>query len=256
MPLDFKSKDVMHRIITKFYPAFLPNAKKKYVMRAVYQPELDINGIASKAEMYNITTSPKVIEEGMIAGMQLITYLAADGYKIKTPIFTLKVTTPGEYDGTETHLPPGITPEGRLTLSPELRKYLGENVTIQIDGVEENNGMIAEIINNVTGEIDATINSGALFSVRGTGLKIEYDEFHTDETGLFLEDVNTAIRTKIDMVNIAVNEPREIRAIAPQYIGVGLSFYIVVCTQASVKSNGRPLKKVREMKSDFAVTVQ
>ncbi|MDR1371291.1 MAG: DUF4469 domain-containing protein, partial [Dysgonamonadaceae bacterium] len=213
MAIDFKLKDVMHRITTKFYPAYLPNAKKKYVMRTVYEPELDIHDIASKAEVYNITTAPKVIEEGMIAGMELITYLAADGFKIKTPVFTLKIAIPGEYDGSETHLPAGVTPQGRLNLSAELRKYLGEHIAIQIDGIEETNGIIAEVINHVTGEIDLTINAGGIFFVRGTGLKIDSDDLHADETGLFLEFVDSGDRIKIDPVNIALNGQREIRAI-------------------------------------------
>ena len=108
MAIDFNLKDVMHRIIVKFYRAFLPNAKKKYILRTVYQPELDIHGIASKAEVYNITTPPKVIEEGLTDGMKLITCLVADGFKIKTPIFNLKVAIPGEYDGVETHLPTAL----------------------------------------------------------------------------------------------------------------------------------------------------
>ncbi|MDR0613858.1 MAG: hypothetical protein LBG45_10415 [Dysgonamonadaceae bacterium] len=106
MAIDFNLKDVMHRIIVKFYRAFLPNAKKKYILRTVYQPELDIHGIASKAEVYNITTPPKVIEEGLTDGLKLITCLVAYGFKIKTPIFNLKVAIPGEYDGVETHFPP------------------------------------------------------------------------------------------------------------------------------------------------------
>jgi hypothetical protein len=34
----------------------LPGAKKPYNLRAVRQPELDIHGIASKAEVYNLDT--------------------------------------------------------------------------------------------------------------------------------------------------------------------------------------------------------
>ena len=36
--------------------------------------------------------------------------LAADGYKVNTPVFRLHVGIPGEYDGHETHLPEGTTP--------------------------------------------------------------------------------------------------------------------------------------------------
>jgi hypothetical protein len=255
MAIDFKLKDVMHRIITKFYPAYLPNAKKKFIMRAVYQPELDIHDVASKAEIYNITTSPKVIEEGMLAGMELISYLVADGYKIVTPIFTLKIVIPGEYDGTETHLAHGVTPQGRLNISSSLREFIKDNVTVQIDGIEESNGMIAEVINQVTGEIDTTVSLGGLFTIHGIGLKIEFDDLHIDEVGVFFEDINDGSRVKIDPVDIAVNVPHEIRAIANANVGQGHEYYIVVCTQSSLKGGKKPLKIVREMKSDFAITI-
>jgi hypothetical protein len=49
----------------KFVRAFLSDAKKKFSLKAVRQPELDIYGIASKADVYNTGTSPKVIEEGL-----------------------------------------------------------------------------------------------------------------------------------------------------------------------------------------------
>ncbi|MDR1351900.1 MAG: hypothetical protein LBK05_01355, partial [Treponema sp.] len=81
MALDFTVKDVIHKITAKFVPAFLPDAKKPYNLRAVHQPEVDVHGIASKAEVYNIETDPKVIEEGLTAACELMYYLAADGYK-------------------------------------------------------------------------------------------------------------------------------------------------------------------------------
>jgi hypothetical protein len=51
MALDFTVRDVIHNITAKFTQAFLPNAQKPYNLRAVFQPELDIHGIASKAEV-------------------------------------------------------------------------------------------------------------------------------------------------------------------------------------------------------------
>ncbi|MDR2053634.1 MAG: hypothetical protein LBP80_09485 [Treponema sp.] len=78
--------------MAKFVHAFLPDAKKPYNLKAVFQPELDIHGIASKAEVYNIEADPRVIEEGFTAACELIYYLAADGYKIKTPVFNLRAT--------------------------------------------------------------------------------------------------------------------------------------------------------------------
>jgi hypothetical protein len=253
MALDFKLKDVMHRITAKFFPAYLPEAKKPYVLHAKYQPELDVHDVASKAEMYNITTAPKVIEEGVNAFMEVATYLAADGYKIKTPMFTLKVAIPGEYEGSETHLPEGVMPQGRLNLAPELRKYLRERVELQIDGIEEHTGLIAEIVDSITGETDI-IHAGKLFEVRGAGLKIAADVEHTADTGLFLEDVTTGERTRISTTDIAINEPRLLKAVAPNSFPGNMKFYVVVRTQSMVVHGSHLLKDVREVKSDFSVT--
>jgi hypothetical protein len=246
----------MHRIIVKFFPAFLPEAKKPYNLRSVFQPELDIHAIASKADVYNITTSPKVIEEGLTAGMELMTYLAADGFKIKTPIFTLKVAIPGEYNGTETHLPDGVFPQGRLNLSPELRQYLRERVELQFDGIEENHGFMAEFDNLVTGDVDSTLTPGGLFEVRGAGLKIAADSDHAAEVGLFLENATSAARVQIAATSIAVNEPRTLKAVAPAASAIpeGTKWYVVVRTQLSAKHSSTLLINVREVKSDFTVT--
>jgi hypothetical protein len=256
MAIDFKLKDVMHRITAKFFPAYLPEAKKPYVLHTKYQPELDVHGIASKADVYNITTSPKVIEEGLNAGMELITYLAADGFKIKTPIFTLKVAIPGEYEGSETHLPDGVKPQGRLNLSSELRKYIRDHVELQIDGIEENPGIISEVINLETGEVNETIKINKLCEVRGAGLKIAADAEHTDDVGIFLENATSGTRVKLEPTGIAVNEPRDLKALVhnPAGIFVDTAYYVVIRTQSAATNSSSLLKHVREMKSDFTVT--
>ena len=112
--LDFDSEDIIHKISAKFVHAYLPDSKKPYYLKSVHQPDLDIHALAGKAEVYNINTDPKIIEEGFQAAMRLMRYLIADGYRIKTPLFTLRTRFPGEYDGTETHLTGEHHPEVRL----------------------------------------------------------------------------------------------------------------------------------------------
>jgi hypothetical protein len=258
MALDFKPKDIVHRIMAKFYRAFLPDAKKPYNLRALYQPELDIHGIATKAEVYNIATSPKVIEEGATALMELVYYLAADGYKIKTPVFHLKVSIPGEYEGTETHLPSGVTPEGRLTLAPDLRAYLREHIELQLDGIDDTSGIIADVIDSATGNVDSTIHPNSLVTLRGLGLKIASDPEHASDVGLYYENAATGARVRTNPVDLAVNTFMEIKAIAPSTtsLPMGTVCYVVVRTQSSPKNSGTLIKNVREVKTDFTVTVQ
>jgi len=151
MAIEFQVKDVIHNIIAKFVHTFLPEAKKPYNLKAMHQPELDIHGIASKADVYNLSVSPKTIEEGMNAGMELIYYLVADGFKIKTPLFNLRMRIPGEYNGSETHLPQDTFPTARLQPASAFRNYLKDRVKIVIDGIDQNEGYIAEVTDEATG---------------------------------------------------------------------------------------------------------
>jgi hypothetical protein len=239
--------------VVKFVQAFLPDAKKPYNLKAVLQSELDIHGIASKASVYNIATSPKVIEEGLTAGMELIYYLAADGYKIKTPLFNLRLRVPGEYDGGETRLPDGTFPEVRLSVSGDFRKYIREHVQLEFDGIEANNGYIANVDDNADGTTDEIITVGGLIAVRGYGLKVEGDAEHAEQVGVFFEDPD-GVRTKVEIV--AVNEPKTLKLIVPATLTPDVDYYLAVVTQSSAKNGAMLLKTVREVRSEFALKAQ
>jgi hypothetical protein len=253
MALDFTVKDVIHKIMAKFVHAFLPDAKKPYNLRAVFQPELDIHGIASKAEVYNIETDPRVIEEGFAAACELIYYLAADGYKIKTPVFNLSIRLPGEYEGAETSLPEGVHPEARLQASAALRNYIRARVRVEFDGIDQRDGLIAEAVDEYTGQMDEVLTIGNLLTVRGYGLKIDGDAAHKDEAGLFFDNgENPPVKADI----LAVNEPRTLKAIVPAALAPGKDYRLKVFTQSSAKGGGALLKNLREIHSEFKLTAQ
>ena len=248
MVIDFNVKDVIHMIVVKFVHAFLPNAKKPYNLKAVHQPELDIHGIASKAAVYNIATSPKVIEEGLNAGIELMFYLVADGYKIKTPLFNLKMSIPGEYNGSETFLPNGSFPIARLQPSMALREYLKEKVVVEFGGFDRHDGFIAEAIDEATGMVDEVMTVGNILTIRGSGIKIESDAEHKNQVGINFRD-HSGKTIKADI--IAVNEPRTLKVLVPPKLCCGTSYQIEVTTQGSAKGGGHLLKRLRSMYSEF-----
>jgi len=255
MPLEFAVKDVIHNIIAKFVPSFLPEAKKPYTLRAVHQPELNIHGIASKAEVYNLQTSPKIIEEGMNAGMELIYYLVADGFKIKTPLFNLRMRIPGEYLGTEKQLPSDVFPEARLLASARLRNYLKDKVKIILDGIDQSDGFIAEIIDETTGLIDETTGRGHLLTVHGFGLKIDGAEENRDVMGLYFVPVDEGGETvKVEIV--AVNAPRTLKIIVPQAVVSGMKYTLKVVTQTSARQASHIIKNLREAHSDIVLSIE
>ncbi|MDR2469583.1 MAG: hypothetical protein LBD27_03770 [Tannerella sp.] len=114
MGLDFDLKDVIHRVIVKFVPAWLPGAKKNYYAKAVLQPELDIQGVASKASVYNITTPPKVIEEGFNAAVRLITCLTQTVIALSATCFILTSVSPASTTGRRRICPPAYIPKYSL----------------------------------------------------------------------------------------------------------------------------------------------
>jgi hypothetical protein len=254
MALNFKLKDIIHKVTAKFFHAFLPEAKKPYYLHVVNQTELDVHGIASKADVYNITTEPAVIEEGLTSGMELMFYLAADGYKLKTPVFNFRLGIPGEYLGTETHLPEGVTPVGRLSMSPEFRKYLAERVQVLIDGVEEHTGLIAQTVDLATGEVDNLLTINETLVILGSGLKVSADALHAADTGVYFEAPD-GTRVKQEARHIIDNQPRTLK-VTVTGLTPNVAYYVVVRTQSTVKSGGSLLKDVREMKSDFTLMAQ
>ena len=142
----FNIKDLFFNIRLKFVRASLPDAKKTYYLKAARQPELDIHGIASKAAVYHIPISPIIIEQGFTAAIELIYYLIASGYSIRTPLFNLRMRIPGEYSGLETTLPEGVHPVPRLRISSQFRKYLKDKVKLEIDGIDHSYGFIVEAL--------------------------------------------------------------------------------------------------------------
>ncbi|MDR0644405.1 MAG: DUF4469 domain-containing protein [Treponema sp.] len=253
MALDFMVKDIIHKVMAKFVHAFLPGAKKPYNLKAMFQPELDIHGIASKAEVYNIESDPRVIEEGFTAACELIYYLAADGYKIKTPVFNLSIRLPGEYEGAETSLPEGIHPEARLQASAALRTYIRDRVKVEFDGIDQRDGLIAEALDEHSGQLDEVMTIGNLLVIRGYGLKIEADAAHADQAGLFFDDGSSApVKAEI----LAVNEPRTLKVIVPAALVLGTDYALKVVTQSSAKGGGALLKNLREIHSEFKLTAQ
>ncbi|GHV56535.1 hypothetical protein FACS1894182_03300 [Bacteroidia bacterium] len=253
MSIDFNPKDIIHQVTVKFVQAFLPGAKKKYNAKVVFQPRLDIHDIASKADVYNIGTSPKVIEDGLQAGFELMRYLIADGYLIDTPLFNIRMRVPGEYNGSETHLPAGIYPKVSVTFDAPFRQYIRDHVQILFDGVDETNGFIGQVTDSATGLVDQAVTIGDLVTIQGYGLKVEAGEEYAADAGVFFEDENS---NSFVVKTIAHNEPRTLKVITNTHMIPGTAYTLIIRTQGSAKSSGHLLKELREIRSDIRLVAQ
>jgi hypothetical protein len=245
MSVIFNVIDKIHNIIVKYVPAYLPEAKKPYNLKPVHQPALDIHGVASKADVYNVTTDPSVIEAGLNDGLRLMRYLAADGYRITTPLFSLRIRVPGEYDGSENSLPDGVHPVVRLRSSADYREYVKERVKIDFSGIEPPKGRIAGFLDIEENEYKTIFVPGDQFLLTGSGIKVAGD--NPSRGVYFVPEDDPAHEVRV--TRIARNSQSEIIGICPQ---TGhLRNKIVIGTQYS--GNSKYLKTIRTIESSFVI---
>ena len=237
--------DTMHKIAVKFTPAFLPDAKKPYNLKPVHQQTLDVHGVAGKADAYNIGIDPKIIETGLNGGLKLMRYLACDGFRIKTPLFNLRIRVPGEYEGSETSLPDGVRPVVRLGSSADFREYVRERVQIEFDGVDNPNGMITGFLDIDEDAYKSIFVPGNMFSLTGSKIRVEGSD---PACGVFFADADNP-SNEVKVTRIGVNTRSKIVGICPN-TGHARS-RIVIKTQFA--GNSTNLKNIRTIISSFVV---
>jgi len=151
-------------------------------------------------------------------------------------------------------LPHGVFPTVRLQTSAAFRKYIRERVKIDFCGVDSSDGLIAEAYDETSEMTDEAATCGNILTVRGFGLKIEGDEEHGDDVGLFFEPDGGGQPIKATI--IAVNEPRTLKVVVPTYLDAGRKYRLMLVTQSSAKHSGTLLKEKRVVRSEFSLAAQ
>jgi hypothetical protein len=246
MSLVFDVNDKIHSIIVKCVPANLPEAKKPYNLKPVHQPVLDIHAVASKADVYNITTDPQVIEAGLNDGLRLMQYLAADGYRIKTSLFSLRIRVPGEYEGNETSLPDGVNPVVRMGPSAEYREYVKERVKIDFSGIEPPKGYISRFTDLDEGEANSIFVTGNLFEIKGKWILTAGPD---PSCGMFFVNVNDPSQ-EVRVTRFASNTRSLITGICPN---TTWQYSKIVIRTQYMGSTTKFLKTVRVIESNLVI---
>jgi hypothetical protein len=238
------------KIVAKFIPCHLPQAKKSYNLRPAHQTVLDIKELASKADVYKIDVSPNIIEQGLTAGMELMYYLVAEGYRIKTPVFNLSIKLRGEYDGIEDALAEGIYPRASLKVNSQLRKYLKERVKVEFDGVTEGKSFIVNAFDEASGLSNQVITRGDVITIKGSGLKIDCVPENELQAGVFFKPP-TGVPIKASRV--VVNEHKTLKVLVPAELIEGTAYQIAVETWSSPKGHAAICKNPRDIRSSFSL---
>ena len=129
-------------------------------------------------------------------------------------------------------------------------KYLKEKVKVEFDGIERCESFIVEARDEATGLTDEVLTRGSILTINGTGIKIEGDEEHKDEVGVFFcPSAGSPVKASI----IALNNPKTLIVQIPNELTVGESYRLAIETQSSARHGACIIKKVRDIRSDFTL---
>ena len=96
----------------------------------------------------------------------------------------------------------------------------------------------------------------SLFSLGcGWGLKIDGTAENNEIIGLYFVAEDPSFKMSKAEI-IAVNEPRTIKAIVPEGLTPGQTYYLKIVTQSSAKGGGGILKNTRELRSENNLIAQ
>ncbi|MDR1149953.1 MAG: DUF4469 domain-containing protein [Spirochaetaceae bacterium] len=121
-----------------------------------------------------------------------------------------------------------------MQIAAALREYIKDRVKVQIDGIDDTDGFIAEALDEKTGLVNEVMTIGNLLTVHGYGLKIEREAAQQAVIGLWFDGPGPATRAEI----IAVNEPNTLKVIVPVGLTLGSDYGLVIVTPSSAKGNG------------------
>ncbi|OAV64989.1 hypothetical protein Barb6_03023 [Bacteroidales bacterium Barb6] len=133
-----------------------------------------------------------------------------------------------------------------MQVTNEFRNYIKEHVTLTIDGIEENNGMIGLTRDEATDSADS-ITAGDVLDIYGIGLKTDGTPENVHLTGVWFVTPD-GIRQRAK--RIITNRPKMLKVLVPADLH-GLN-YIEVVTQTSVTNSTLFLKYLRTVRSETA----
>jgi hypothetical protein len=137
-----------------------------------------------------------------------------------------------------------------MQISAGLRKYLREKVKLEFAGIDTRDGIITEAKDEATGVVDEVVTRGNVLTIRGRGIKIEGDDEHKDQVGVFFVPTEGE---PIKASTVALNNPKTLIVQLPNELTEGESYYLAIETQSSIRSSGKTIKRMRGIRSEFSM---
>ena len=168
---------VLHRIRVKLYPNYLPKAEGRYVARTDNEAFLSIEEVcAALKNRGGFTGSYDDLVEHVRQFFDEAAYQLCDGFAVNTGYFSVHPNVGGAFDRVDGERDRKKHPVTFRFRARAPLRALAEHIAIEVEGLADLTGYIAEFVDVSTESVNETATSGGQFRISGHKIKVEGEE--------------------------------------------------------------------------------
>lgn len=241
---------ILHRIRAKLYPNYLHTVEGAYIARTDDEAALSREQVcAAMVTRGGFEGNYQTLVDNVRQFFDEVAYQLCDGYSVNTGYFSLHPRIGG---GWENALEPFDRKKhpirfGFRALKP--LRDLANFIEVNIEGVAETTGFIAEITDVTSEAVNETLTPGGQFAMIGHKIKVAGE---SADLGVYFVNVDNPAQRLKAHGNLAENAASKIIGILPE-LAAG-RWQVEVVTQFT-GSGSTSLKSPRTIRGDFILTV-
>jgi hypothetical protein len=202
-------------------------------------------------ERYHMPIDAEIVEMCVRRFLDQALSCACEGYNVNLDLFSMALHIRGVFKGVND---PYDRKRHQVLLEflegSKSRRYIDDNVTLDIKGMADVSGSITEVKDVATGSINTMLTNGGNVIISGLKIKIAGDN---PAVGLYVKNLEDNSEANVPMHSIAVNNPKQIIATWTGQFTIGTPVQILVRTQFS--TGKYLLKEPRTILFDKTLTI-
>jgi hypothetical protein len=169
--------EVLHRIRVKLYPNYLPQIEGAYIARTDNEAALSVEQVcAALRDRGGYTGNFDDLVEHVKEFMDETAYQLCDGFAVNTGYYSIHPNVGGTFNSVKEERDARKHPVTFHFRSRAPLRALAERIKIEIEGLADTQGYIAEFIDVTTDAVNETATPGGIFTVRGDRIKVAGDK--------------------------------------------------------------------------------
>jgi hypothetical protein len=241
--------EVRHHIRAKLYPSYLSTAEG-YIARTQAEAPLTIEDVAAAAKNRGgYTGSYENLVEHVKVYLDEAAYQLADGFSVQNDYYSIHPKIGGVFEKvTDPPAPEKHKVDFAFRKRSGLRDLAGK-ISVEIEGVADTQGYIAQVRDVHTDSIDDVLSPGKVLIILGSKIRVLGDE---PEVGVFF--VNTADGTRTQVTErLSENGHSKVHVEIPESLVPGQQYRVEIVSRYS--GSGNLLKEPRNILYPVVLTV-